>query len=772
MKNIILPNKGKECNVIHNNFHYITSETLKQCFLPKTTNHVDKVICGNGFSTAFLNSKPPAGSINIIIAPNKAVVIDKQQSYNIRKETHSKGLNRQKFFYKESSEKSLKNADVLVFVADSFLMYSKKIHAIKEKINWVLIDEAHSVDIQSDFRKKLIDFTNKTRNIIGSDAALTTVTATPLLYAECNIKIKNDYIKETTIHASNDYDGAVDEIRMLNKLGENILIATNSSNVIYRLRNSENKVSANFNIGRGLMSSLVECCIVEHNDRSNITVISSRGFEGFDIYGKDYNIFYFEDRSNKEETFFISNLYQALNRCRDGYKKINYIRVELSTRRKEPFKNIDKSVNRFLMRSDISVENKQTKKYKDWHPFVIFERLENTPDFTIRRNDVAINLYKEKLLFDNFFNTDVFDTFLKDRNITIKKNFNVQVRLPKKRINENVKVNNLLQNSDLIESLDLFGMDFFLPVNSYDNTDDAYRHVKAYLRRKNYNGRYNTSLQEEKALKLLKCKDEFNVLLKEVVAINKAYHLKKYSLKVAKIRQKDFSKNATLYLIGLIQTFVNEAPSVPKNIVANRDYNLMTKISTDVIMKVGDYFNYEVIEYDIRNCFPRILYALNGLELNNNFYGIDKRYKMKINVFLNDFMMDFKKSTPLKNQKIKAIKKFVELGFDKKVIGFLMDRFFESRYRGDLFNYLSYYESLIIKKLETDILEPNSIPNIRRHDSSLIFIRYDKIGKYDVNGILNAMSEFEIFNQKGWFVECVSGEYIFDNNTTKCEAVF
>jgi len=420
--------------LIHNHLNYINSETLKQCFTKGVTNHVDKVICGNGFSTAFLNSKPPKGKVNILIAPNKAVVIDKQNTYEIRRASKSRGLNKQKFFYKESTVKSLKGADVLVFVADSFLIYKDKLKSISDRINWVLIDEAHSVEIQSLFREKLVDFIYKTRNIIGKETALTTVTATPLLYAKCNLKIKNDTIKKTIIHASNDYVKAIDRIKKLKKKGEKILVATNSSNVIYRLKNDAGVIEANFNIGKNLMSSVTEVGTIKNNDRSNLTIISSRGFEGFDIYGDDYNIFFFEDRSSKEETFYISNLYQALNRCRDGYKRVDFIRLELSDKRKEPFKNIEKSVQRFVNRTDLSIEQKQTGTYKEWHPFVIFEQPNKEHYFTLKINHSAVNLYKEKMLYDNLYNTDAFDTFLKDRNIEIIKDFNVQNRLPKKKI--------------------------------------------------------------------------------------------------------------------------------------------------------------------------------------------------------------------------------------------------------------------------------------------------------------------------------------------------
>ena len=62
---------------------YLNTDIVDRCFTPGSHNLVDKIICGNGFTTSFLQIPPnKKHQANIIIVPNKRVVQSKQQSYN------------------------------------------------------------------------------------------------------------------------------------------------------------------------------------------------------------------------------------------------------------------------------------------------------------------------------------------------------------------------------------------------------------------------------------------------------------------------------------------------------------------------------------------------------------------------------------------------------------------------------------------------------------------------------------------------------------------
>ena len=101
---------------LYNSSRFLDTLLVKQCFQKNTITNVDKQICGNGFSTSFFKLKPKLNKVNILIAPNKAVIIGKENDYfNGKIETS----NKVKFFYKESTSTNFNDANLLVFVADS-----------------------------------------------------------------------------------------------------------------------------------------------------------------------------------------------------------------------------------------------------------------------------------------------------------------------------------------------------------------------------------------------------------------------------------------------------------------------------------------------------------------------------------------------------------------------------------------------------------------------------------------------------------------------------
>ena len=732
---------------IFNNDKYITQDTLSKCFSLGEVKSVDKVICGNGFSTAFINSDVPKGKINIIIVPNRAVIMSKEASY---KENPTK--NKIKFFYKGSKDTGtdIFDANVLMFVADSFLLMSSSFELKKDLINWVLIDEFHSVEIQSSFRYMLVDFKNKVKSIVGSKVALTTVTATPNLFSKVDIVIKNKFISELKINIVNDFERTIKNAKKLIKENKKVLICTNNKNVIYSLRDKDNSLKADYIIGSGLASSVVELVKIEQDNDSNLKIVSSRGFEGFDILGDGYTVFFFENRDSFQdfETFYISNLYQAINRTRQGAENIYYCRKEVENARLNPFNDIDKDIDFFVNRKDLSVEQKQKLKFDVFKKFVIFtqnkdEFSDNYGEFTISKNEASISLFKETLVYDKPFPSKEFKTFLKERKITIIENRVTQKKLKDIKLKEIYKEDRLLINTKFIDDLDLFGSDYILTPFYSEDVKGYYNQLKQYLRRKHYSKEREMSFREIKALELFRDEKQFNSLLDNLIKTYNSRSIEKYGVKISKPYRDVFKRKSIHILSKLILIFANEKIVTPSKWVVNRDYNIMTEIGVDEIKLIAEVFQVEVTEVDVNSAFIRIIYALNGLYLPDNFYGDNKENKKAINILLNNFFYDETKKTPKKIQKAKAKESFRKYGFDELAIDYLIDKFFECKFRGGLFNFLSFYEKKLVSKVKRMALEDFKTEGVaRRHDSILLFNNESN---------LERLNHLDFLNRDGWF---------------------
>ena len=144
---------------------YLPTIIVEQCFQRANYSFVDKVLTGNGFTTGFLEIRPSKpNQSNIIIVPNKEVVKSKQQKQlDILKYgtvDEKKNLRNIGFFYGDISSDKLEfgKFDTMMFVVDSFLNYEKQIVHNKNLIDKILIDEVHSMIIQSTFRPRLVVF--------------------------------------------------------------------------------------------------------------------------------------------------------------------------------------------------------------------------------------------------------------------------------------------------------------------------------------------------------------------------------------------------------------------------------------------------------------------------------------------------------------------------------------------------------------------------------------------------------------------------------------
>jgi hypothetical protein len=739
---------------IQNNEKYITPSTLDQCFQKGKHLKVDKVVTGNGFSTAFLKKNPPPTRINIMIAPNKAVVIDKEKAYMNGKINTTNKIG---FFYKEGKGVISDFYNIMMFVADSFYLYSNQIYQFRDKINWILVDESHSVEIQSSFRWVLRDFDSKVEKYLNEYVAITSVTATPNFYTNIDVKIHNKYVHHTVINMTNDRLKTIERIKNDLTNNENVVVCTNSMAVIYRLRNRERVVKGNFIIGTSLYRSCVTSFKLVQDPESNLTILSARGFEGYDILDENCKVYFFEDRAKEHETFYLSNLYQAINRTRKGAKYIEYSVRRFSDCRKVPVS--DEDVEKFINDENLTVESKQKKEYAAYHPFVIFNQ-DNEGVFTIKKDIVALNLRREMLIYDDGF--EGFETFLNERNIIINDLKEKQTSIPNLRIPLDIKKENLLSNRDIINRLDLFGDDFSLNIQPFEKWDTYKDYVMLYLIRKVFDvgdekvnefGLRDINEREAIGLNYFTNKKDFDNLVNRVVKAYNKRSIEKYGKADSKSYRDEFKDKSEKIVAQFIMAYMNKFIQFPANWVANRNYNLPTLIGMDEIKLISDEFNLNVREIDLKSAFPRILYAKNDMELPGDFYGENKKNKLRINIMLNDFFYNEKKKSTYKDQKRNAITRLENLGIHEKVINFLIENFYDKKDRGALFHWLSYYEKRTISEVKNLFDEVDNIGLVRRHDSLLIFGSDED---------LSFLNDFEFLGVKGWFNFEYKKELIFN----------
>ena len=750
--------------IIKSHNKYLTPEIVEECFIKGVLTSVDKVVCGNGFSTGFLNLKVRRNRMMIMIAPNRAVVEEKEQGYledlnrplsHKDKVYHSQ--NRIKFFYGDSFDDNFDDADILVFVADSFIMRGDAVSQITHRIDKVLLDEIHSTHQQSLYRNILVDFENRVVNRFPENVALVSVTASPILLNRVDIKIQNNNIPAQLINHSKDRKETIDRIRYDINQGENVVLFTNNAGVIYNLSDKHDRsLEAKFVVGTNLFNGIGKKVDLIHNDRSKLTVVSSRGFEGFDITYKDARVYFFEDRSSGYESFSIGNLYQAINRCRKGAGYVEYCRQEVSDKHRSDFKDIKKEVYTFISDTNISTEKKLSSAYKKFKPYVI--KVRKGKDISLKANRISINLYLEQQMYNLQFPQQGILQFAKDRNITFNKIETMSKRIRTKTDRE-MAIHYLFTNKDEIDKRNSIPEDYFLNVNNLwakDSVETTEQIAKAYwkeldmfLIEKNYANDYTNTDRQNTALDILGNPLAFQELCDHILEMFIQSKIDKHSRSKAKKKIDDFKKYLPTTVAQLLMSFSRDTISFDANQVAWRDYNLATKIGISQLTELSEtIFQTKLNEYDIASCYPRIMYAINGKNLPDNFYGGDKKNKVAMNVYFNQFGYDETARTSKKDQKKNVKRKLKSFNIDEDVATWLIDNFFESKHRGDLFNHIAYYEEQIISELMKLIYDDGNCKNqgmTRRHDSIIVFGNEDNLGY---------ISDFvpRIFpNTIGWF---------------------
>lgn len=760
---------------IEYNSTYIPTRIVEDCF-NKTKNFqfVDKVLTGNGFTTSYLKIKPTHfNQSNIIIVPNKGVIKSKQQKHihtlKYGTEEEKRDLPSIGFFYGDDASDTFQfnKFDIMMFVVDSFLHYKDVIVENKILIDKILIDEAHSVIIQSTFRKNLVDFIDIIKSDF-EDKKIVCVTATPMLFNEVDIRIYPKEVKKRDIHISSNQESSLERLKTLLKDKKKCIVALQDVRLLKQLANSKGVLKANIKVGSTLFLKLVEAVNLEVDEDSNLTIISSAGFEGFDVENGINNFFLFEDRAFDYQTFYAQNLIQAIGRSRQGTEYIEWCRMPNMTR--TPMQSKEAMI-KIANSKKISNEKKLTSKnytfipkYFDYNQDV---KLGLILDFKL--NETKYHLDYELSQADLRGVNKIYEAFFKERGFSLIYLNEGHKRLNLKNVSHKVAFRNLKLNEDIIIKNSLLRG---LRLNTYkkDKLDYYVKEYEVFLRRKYY---FLDELPFSEGFVLRTCAKKENLnniekelfaysILKDESSINEACHLIcKNSIEKKKEEinrngnefkewKKDLIENIKDRYIRLIMAFSQEKIRVPKKIRNSRDYNLTTEVSMMLIKAVSDLFDIDVYEFDIRSCNSRIIYSMVGLPLPSNFYGENKKNKKKINTILNILSSEYaeKKNIKVSKHKENIIRNLRNLGFDEKVISFLISTFW-NKPMDAIFNFCAYHEKQIIESLTNELDIYTNKGMIRRHDSVLYFGEINEMQ-------FNIIENFKYKGTNGWFYNDVN----------------
>ena len=751
---------------------YLHTEIVRQCFQDNTYNFVDKMHTGNGFTTGFLNLAPTHKfQSNIIIVPNREVVKSKKLVYdNTINNKTTIG-----FFYGDESSDRLEfgKFDVMMFVVDSFLNYIDGIKKNIDCVDKILIDEAHSILIQSSFRNRLVGFTELLRNDF-KDKSIVSVTATPMLFTDVDIKLVKENVEQRTIHISKHQGNTLKRLQDSLAKGNNCIIATQDARILKKLTDSNNKLTANIKVGITLFQKIVETVDLTVSEDAKLTIISSAGFEGFDVDNGVNDIFIFEDRAFDYQTFYSQNIPQIIGRSRNGVGYIEWCRMSNLSRTEMLSKEdmIKKAESK-----RISFEKKMTNKnykfiptYFDYNQDVDFGLITK-----LTLNDVKYDLAKE-LQDADLQGLKIYDAFFTERGFNLVYLNDGSKRINLKNCTHAGAMSNAKLNKDIINKYKLFS-DVRINLYAKEKHEDYIKAFEVFLRRKYWYAdkllwkmtveelyEFNTHclethLNEIQAYNIITDVDEMQFYLKSV--LKESIERKKDSVcrKSKEFEQwkTDLVNNLQDRYVRLVMAISQNKIKLPNKVRNSRDYNLTTEVSIALITIVTNAFDKETIEVDVVSCNPHIIYAFCGVAFPTDLYGEDKKNKKAINKLLNKLSADFPKefNVSVTDYKKKRIAELRGFGFDEKVIDFLFKEFWEKE-KDALFNFCAYHEKNIIEKLQKQFKDKDGDGSyIRRHDSVIAFSKLHESQIEDVN-------EFEYLNQKGWFHKLDSDGLILD----------
>ena len=780
---------------------YLPRDVVNQCYRKGKITNVNKADTGNGFTHSVLNTPPNFPLVKILIEPNLEVIKRKAEKH--------KGEN---YLYLHSKSFSTLNdwsnkTEYLVTTTDTFrhiILPALRKNNQAKLIESITIDEVHKIPEGASFRDSLIDYFHRVSLEmlkLNPDIAIVNVTASaplstnPFYYwggydpAPCaghnpykiDILLTSTHTNKKEIHRNNNEGDLVDEIKNLISQGEKVMVFTNNYRIIYQfVQNGE--LNATLIAGSKVARSIYYRAKVKENE--NFIISTSSGFEGWDAEGEGWNVYLFSDLNESKHTIGITHTDQAIGRAREGAKKITFCEIPFY-QTTDAFGNVRKLTTGFN-------EIEKLKARKNYRPIDLIKNKLHRNEHLKKSREIinstakeyelkdGVNVLRPRPILEQLY-ADHEETERRMRSIAdpmyidqywefkgvkfIDVNLNAE-RVQKVRLKKDIGF--LFDNEELIRQKGLcdyqLTFDGETPkdlISAFEEwlifkslspvTDWMSRKVRVFaehtFRMDNDGHRVPDSSHLEAFLGNL-MDDRTKDIREKLKGAEIDAEKKELNDKIKRVEKGWFSKNIMHLMAFLINDQKNMDANTPLNVY--REYNVSTKIDTPSIEKVCQWIGVEVIEFDIRSCAWRIIYAMLGMPFPDNFYGVNKKNKRKLNALLNQLSAPAEvKRRKGKFEEFKSRKKtqLKNRGVPARVRNWLLDNFADKP-SDEVFNTYTYHENKIIEKIIQCF--PSDAAIIRRHDSILVFdFDWESVtGK----AVMERIKDFEYLGVKGWFL--------------------
>tara|TARA_R110002012_G_C11663771_1_gene612462 strand:+ start:1128 stop:3353 length:2226 start_codon:yes stop_codon:yes gene_type:complete len=729
---------------------YLPQELVYNQLRLHEITHINKTATGNGATYSWLNVIPRFDYVNIIIEPNVSAIKSKEL------EAQREGKTEARQFVYEGNPIDLKNKKTkhLVITSDGFVHNHKEIFKAYN-IHAILVDEFHQVVQSASYRgvmaRMMAILENKKDKVL-----IGTITATPMLNAKIDVKIINELQEWRTIIKSHNLSSTIENINIKLQTGEHVMLFLNDAKLAAYIMSRCNRSDIQLKSGSAFRNTLFKTIQTTINETSNLQIISSNGYEGWDGYIS--NVFTFACYSNRYTSMLVSNMVQCNGRPRKGVLYSEHCIYEAKHTDSNPINHLrEKAETLVNSKGRVTDKQKTNARFRfgnervsnrTLRPYIIFDNSSQVPTLSV--NEMAID--KEEEIIATRYNTDEIVPYLEACKVRMVSNnkpydnyFNPQT------LHTSTVVNNIVFN---IENNNLTNKEIH---------DLLYSTRLIYLNEKeDYQREYNVAISVKNSLGL-----DYS---KEAKALNliSSKDFKSTIFDLFSKKKKDINKNDVLEAAYKFSYQIISKRQAFK-IRGHRNYNPAVSLSTRIIEYISKGLDLRCVELDIKSAFPSIIFNQHGInEVPEDFYGVNGEKKVGANVLLNTLHSEVdqykrertKKGLPntkkdvdiQRNREINRNRKKLNKLYPENITESLINEYTIGNYdKAKFFNNMSFVESRIIGTLWNRLEQENAEMDYfmtTKHDAILVMFEPKKERDIIIPSMVNYNGKNDWFRHK------------------------